>query len=72
MSRQIYLDANLDGASNPSRRKTRAMNRWWWWLVGAGIVALVLVAIFRSQWLGKVGSQVSKGTGEVANPYGWV
>ena len=62
-----YLDANLDGASNPPRGKKRSVNRWWW-LVGAGIVALVLVAIFRSQWLGKVGSQVFR----VANPYGWV
>jgi hypothetical protein len=65
-----YLDADLDGESNPPRGKKRAVN--WWWLVGAGIVALVLLAIFSSQWLGKIGSQVSKGAGEVVNPYGWV
>ena len=47
---------------------------WYWWLIGGGIVALVLIVIFRPQWLAKIGVHVSTGAGAVGNlnPMGWV
>ncbi len=48
----------------------------WWWIVGAGIAAFILVAIFRPQWLARIGvhvnlSSAAKAVG-AANPMGWV
>jgi hypothetical protein len=49
----------------------------WLWLVCAAIGALVLVVIFRPQWLAKIGVHVNlsgaaKAVGTVSNPMGWV
>jgi hypothetical protein len=62
-----------DGTLNPQREKKSG---FWWWVIGAGIVALILIGIFRPQWLAKIGIQFSSGAGKalggIANPHGWV
>ena len=62
-----------DDALTPQKEKSGGVS--WWWIV-AGIVALILVAIFRPQWLAKIGvhinlSSAAKAVGAV-NPMGWV
>jgi hypothetical protein len=48
----------------------------WRLIVGLTIVALVLVAIIRPQWLSRLGIQFAGGAGKalggIANPHGWV
>jgi len=47
----------------------------WWWFILAGIAALVLIAIFRPQWLTKIGVHLpgaAKAVAAVANPMRWV
>jgi len=62
-----------DGALKPPQEKRGGVNLWWW--IAAGIGAFVLIAIFRPQWLAKIGvhlSGASKAVGTVSNPMGWV
>jgi hypothetical protein len=62
-----------DGALNPPQQKKSSIG--WWWFIFAGIVALILVAIFRPQWLEKIGIHIARGGGGMlppANPMGWV
>lgn len=58
-------------ALNPPQGKQSAVN-WWWWIV-ASIVALLLIGIYRPQWLAKFGIHLggSSGLGGI-NPHGWV
>jgi hypothetical protein len=47
---------------------------WWCWLIGGGIVALILIGIFRPAWFAKIGIHISgagKALGNI-NPRGWV
>jgi len=64
-----------DGALNPAEEKERDGASWWWWVVAA-MVALVLIGIYRPQWLEKIGVYVARSSGEalggIANPMGWV
>lgn len=64
-----------DGALNPQPSGWP----WWVWLIVAGITALILIAIFRPQWLAKIGVHVNlSGAGKAlsavgnVNPKGWV
>lgn len=50
---------------------------WYWLLIGGGILALVLIAIFRPAWLGRIGIHINlsgpgKALGGIANPMEWV
>jgi hypothetical protein len=62
------------GALNPPKKSSRVN---WWWFVLAGVAAFILIAIFRPQWLAKIGVQLnlsdaSKALAGIANPRGWV
>ena len=76
MPEQIYpKPRHPSGTLNPPAETS---DLWWVWglLVVAG-VAFALVAIFRPQWLARIGVQVNlsgvaKAVGAVSNPMGWV
>lgn len=62
------------GALEPPKKNS---NVSWWWVIGGGIVALILIGIFRPQWLAKIGIHVNlsgaaKAAGAVSNPMAWV
>jgi hypothetical protein len=64
-----------DGALNPQPEKKSGFS--WWWVIGGGMAALILIGIFRPQWLGKIGIHVNvsgaaKAVGAISNPLGWV
>ena len=71
-TKPFYMDVDLGDASSRAVQPAKRSGNLLWWIIGAGIAALVLVAIFRPQWLGKIGSGVLSATGGIANPYGWV
>jgi len=62
------------GALDPSREK-KSVGLSWWWFILASIAALILVSIYRPQWLEKIVIHMPRGGGGMlppANPMGWV
>lgn len=77
----VSFTSRIPSVSSFTKRKKGAFgNQWLWWLLGAGIVAVVLILIFRPQWLlglaarplGNAGAAAGLAIGAVANPLGWV